>query len=164
MLRLVRTEAVKQLRRPRTWVALAFVVLVPVIITVALKTNPPDLRGDGNGGPDGREGARFFLLATQTGLMVPVAALRVMSEFFLVVILCLFAGDAIASEGGWGNLRFLLTRPIGRGRLLAAKLTVAALFGLLATVLDRACRAWSRVGWHSDSNRCRSRCSASRSP
>ena len=37
MLRLLRTEVVKQIRRPRTWVALAFVTIVPIIITVALK-------------------------------------------------------------------------------------------------------------------------------
>ena len=136
MLRLIRTEAFKQLRRPRTWVALGFVVIVPIIITIALKTNPPDL-GGGRGGGEGR-GRAFFYMATQSGLLVPVAALRVMSEFFLVVIVCLFAGDAVASEAGWGNLRFLLTRPITRSRLLVAKLIVAALFGLLATVLIAA--------------------------
>lgn len=134
MVRLVRTEISKQFRRPRTWVVLAFVILVPIIIAVALKTNPPEFGGEGAGHGDG-DGERFFLLATQTGLMVPVAALRVMSEFFLVVILCLFAGDAIASEAGWGNLRFLLTRPVSRPRLLTAKLIVAAGFGLLATTL-----------------------------
>ena len=32
MLRLVRTEMVKQVRRPRTWVALGFVTIVPIII------------------------------------------------------------------------------------------------------------------------------------
>jgi len=131
MLRLIRTEMVKQARRPRTWVALGFVTIVPIIIAIALKTNPPDL----NSGRGGEEGARFFTLATQTGMLLPVAALRVMSRFFLVVVLCLFAGDAIASEAGWGNLRFLLTRPIARGRLLFAKLLVAATFGLVATTL-----------------------------
>ena len=129
MLRLLRTEVVKQIRRPRTWVALAFVTIVPIIITVALKVNPPDTGGERG------DGGRFFLLATQTGMMVPVAALRVMSRFFLVVVLCLFGGDAISSEAGWGNLRFLLTRPISRSRLLTAKLLVAGLFGLLATAL-----------------------------
>jgi ABC-2 type transport system permease protein len=133
MLRLVRVELIKQLRRPRTWVALGFVVLVPIIITIALKANPPSL-SDGGGGGDGR-GPRFFYLAAQSGLLVPIATLRVMSEFFLVVIFCLFAGDSIASEAGWGNLRFLLTRPIGRSRLLVAKLIVAAFYALLATAL-----------------------------
>ena len=129
MFRLVRTEMSKQLRRPRTWVALGVVILIPIIITIALKTSPPD-----GGGPRDREDT-LFLLATQSGLLVPAAALRVMSEFFLVVILCMFTGDAIASEAGWGNLRFLLTRPISRPRLLTAKLIVGASFGLVATAL-----------------------------
>ncbi len=136
MLRLIRVELVKQMRRPRTWVALGFVILVPITITIALKANPPSLtdRGGGGGGGGGG-GVRFFYLASKSGLLVPIATLRVMSEFFLVVIFCLFAGDAIASEAGWGNLRFLLTRPIGRGRLLAAKLIVAGLYSALATAL-----------------------------
>jgi ABC-2 type transport system permease protein len=133
MLRLIRVELVKQLRRPRTWVVLAFVIIVPIIITVALKANPPSLNDDGGDGRNG--GVRFFYLASQSGLLVPIATLRVMSEFFLVVIFCLFAGDSIASEAGWGNLRFLLTRPIGRGKLLAAKLVVAAFYSALATAL-----------------------------
>ncbi|MGZ4675775.1 MAG: ABC transporter permease [Acidimicrobiia bacterium] len=135
MLRLIRTEMGKQLRRPRTWVALAFVVLVPIIITIALKANPPSINSGGGGGDGRGGGVRFFYLASRSGLLVPIATLRVMSEFFLVVIFCLFAGDAIASEAGWGNLRFLLTRPIGRGKLLAAKLIVAAFYSALATAL-----------------------------
>jgi ABC-2 type transport system permease protein len=130
MLRLIQTELSKQMRRPRTWVALGFLVIVPVIITVALKLNPPDLGGGGEG-----RGGQFFFLATQTGLFLPVAALRVMSAFFLVVVICMFAGDAVASEAGWGNLRYLLVRPVSRGRLLTAKLFVVAVFGLLSTVL-----------------------------
>lgn len=128
---LLRSELVKQFRRPRTWVAIAFVIAVPIIITIALKTNPPDLRprGGGDGGP------RFFALAPYSGLIVPLASLRVMSNFFLVVLFCMFMGDAIAAESGWGNLRFLLTRPIGRGKLLAAKFVVAALLAGLVTLL-----------------------------
>jgi ABC-2 type transport system permease protein len=108
------------------------VILVPIIITIALKANPPDLAGDRAGRPGG---ARLLYLASKSGLLVPIAALRLMSELFLVVIFCLFAGDSIASEAGWGNLRFLLTRPIGRTRLVMAKLIVATLYALLATTL-----------------------------
>lgn len=127
---LLRTELVKQFRRPRTWVAIAFVIAVPIIFAIALKANPPDLRTRGDGGD-----SRFFALAPYSGLMVPLASLRMMSNFFLVVLFCLFMGDAIASESGWGNLRFLLTRPIARGKLLAAKFTVAALLAALVTML-----------------------------
>ncbi|MBK5287985.1 MAG: ABC transporter permease subunit [Acidimicrobiia bacterium] len=132
MMRLLRTELYKQLRLPRTWVALAVVVAIPIIITVALKVSPPDT-GPGRGG--GERGDGLFRLATQSGLLIPAAALRVMSEFFLVVIICMFAGDAVASEAGWGNLRFLLTRPISRARLLTTKLIVAAVYGLGATAM-----------------------------
>lgn len=145
MLRLIRTEMTKQVLRPRTWVALGFLVIVPVIIAVALKLNPPDLSGDG-------EGPRYFYLATQSGLFLPVAALRVTSAFFLVVIISMFAGDAIASEAGWGNLRYLLMRPVGRGRLLTAKLIVAAIFALVATALVALSGLVAGViafGWHS---------------
>jgi ABC-type transport system involved in multi-copper enzyme maturation, permease component len=135
MFRLFRTEVSKQVRRPRTWVALGFVTIVPIIIAIAVKASPPTLEAGRGGGPGGGGGRVFLVAATQSGLFMPVAALRVMSQFFLVVVICLFAGDAIASEAGWGNLRFLLTRPIARGRLLAAKLGVAALFGFTATAL-----------------------------
>jgi ABC-2 type transport system permease protein len=144
MLRLIRTEITKQVLRPRTWVALGFLVIVPVIIAVALKLNPPDLSGRA-------DGPRYFYLATRSGLFLPVAALRVTSGFFLVVVIAIFAGDAIASEAGWGNLRYLLVRPVGRGRLLAAKLVVAALFALLATALVAISGLIAGViafGWH----------------
>jgi ABC-2 type transport system permease protein len=145
MLRLVGTEFSKQVRRPRTWVALGFVMVVPLIITVALKLNPPDLSGQRD------VGDRFFYLSTQTGLIVPVAALNLMSRFFLVVVICMFAGDAVASEAGWGNLRYLLVRPVGRGRLLSAKLVVVAVFAVLATALVAVSGLVVGViafGWH----------------
>ena len=36
MIAVLRTELAKQLRRPRTYVALGIVALIPIIITVAL--------------------------------------------------------------------------------------------------------------------------------
>ena len=125
MLALFRTELVKQLRRPRTYVALGIAALIPVILTIALKANPPSPQ-------PGEEG--FFVLAPNSGLFVPVAALRFMSRFFLVLLAALFAGDAVSAEAAWGNLRYMLVRPINRPRLLGAKLSVSALFALAATV------------------------------
>lgn len=127
MLKLFATEMSKQWRRPRTYVALGLTVAVPIIVVVALKANPPD---SANG-----TGEFFFFLSTKTGLFVPVAALRVMSRFLLVIVIALFAGDAIASEASWGNLRAMLVRPLGRGRLLTSKLLSAALLGFIAAAL-----------------------------
>jgi len=137
-----RTEVAKQLRRPRTYVALGIAVLIPVIATVALKANPPS--------PQAGEGG-LFDLAPQSGLLVPVAALRFMSRFLLVLIVSVFAGEIVAGEASWGNLRYLLLRPVGRSRLLGAKLGVAALFAVLATgliVLSGLVAGTIAFGWH----------------
>jgi len=128
MLALFRTEMVKQWRRPRTYVALGLLVLIPLIFTIALKSNPPSPR------PAGAEDA-YAYLATKTGLFLGVAALFFLSRFLLVVVVAVFAGDAIASEANWGNLRAMLVRPIARPRLLAVKLASAALLASTAAVL-----------------------------
>jgi ABC-2 type transport system permease protein len=99
-------------------------MLIPVVVAFALWANPPDpSRGEG-----------FFYAATQTGLLFPAAMLRVVSRLVLLVVVALFAGDAIAGEAITGNLRYQLLRPIGRGRLLAAKLTIAVSLALITTV------------------------------
>jgi ABC-2 type transport system permease protein len=143
MMALLRTEVVKQARRPRTYVALGLMAVIPIIITFALWANPPD-RGGG-------EGDGFFFLTTHTsGLLLPAAILLVMSRFLLIAVAALFAGDAIASEASWGNLRALLTRPIARGRLLAAKLTIAVALTCAATliiVVTSLVAGWIAFGW-----------------
>ena len=126
MLAVFRTELAKQLRRPRTFVALGIAFLIPTIATIALKANPPTPQG-------GEQG--LFALAPSSGILVAVAMLRFMSRFLLVLIAALFAGDAVAAEAAWGNLRYQLVRPVGRPRLLGAKLSVSALFAVSATVL-----------------------------
>jgi ABC-2 type transport system permease protein len=45
------------------------------------------------------------------------------------------AGDSIAGEAGSGTLRYLLARPVGRTRLLAAKLVTLVVYTLAAVVL-----------------------------
>lgn len=129
MLALIRTEMAKQWRRPRTYAALGVFVVLPLIIGIALKSNPPTPAVLTS------EDDAYAFLATQTGLYLGVATLWFMSQFLLVVVLAVFAGDAIASEASWGNLRAMLVRPTSRSRLLGAKLAVAACFGAIATAL-----------------------------
>jgi len=121
----LRAEWSKTIRRPRTYVALGFVMVLPAVVALALWLNPPS-QGDG---------PRFFAAATQTGLLFPAAMLRITSRFVLVVVVALFAGDAIAGEASSGNLRYLLLRPLGRGRLLTTKLVMTLALSLAATVL-----------------------------
>ena len=59
----------------RTYVAVrASSCLIPIIITVALKANPP--------GPPG-DGGFLLFLGSQSGLLIPAVALRFTSEFLL---------------------------------------------------------------------------------
>ena len=126
-LSLFRTELVKQFRRTRTYVAYGIVMLIPVIMTIALDLNPPDpSRGDRGG---------LLFAAARSGLVVPAAALRFTSAFLLVIVVALFGGDAIAGEASWGNLRYMLMRPIGRTRLVLTKLAVAIVYAWLAVLL-----------------------------
>jgi ABC-2 type transport system permease protein len=114
---LVRTEFVKAARRTRTLIIAALLIGLPTLIAVAIHS-----RGD-RPGRDNGEG--LFRLAQQSGIMVPAAVLGVMSGFLLIVITGTFVGDSVAGEAAWGNLRYVLMRPVTRGRLLVAKAIVA---------------------------------------
>ncbi|MHB2024341.1 MAG: ABC transporter permease [Mycobacteriales bacterium] len=136
-------ELAKQLRRPRTWVTLLVVCLLPVLITIAFKVG---------GGPHhhGRD-AGLFSVATRSGLNMPLAALTGLQGFLLVIVVALFAGESLAGEANWGSLRYLLVRPVGRARLLSAKLGVSSLLCLVAVVLVPISGSIAGVlafGWH----------------
>jgi ABC-2 type transport system permease protein len=124
-LAVMRTELVKSMRRARTYVAYGILALIPIIMATAIDLNPPDARGEG----------RLLYLASQTGLLLPGFALRVTSAFMLVIVVALFGGDAIAGEANWGNLRYLLMRPVARGRLVFSKFVVAIFCAWVAVVI-----------------------------
>ncbi len=126
MISLFRTEMSKQWRRTRTYVALSIVVVLPVIMTLAVKYGE---RGRNADNPEA-----LFQLARQSGLVMPAAALLFMSRFLLAVVVALFAGDAVAGEATTGNLRYVLVRPISRARLLTSKLLMSLSFVVIATL------------------------------
>ena len=129
MIALLRTEFYKAARRTRTLVIGLLLVGLPTLIVVAINA-----RGD-RPRRDGGEGEGLFRLAQQSGYLVPAAVLSVMSGFLLVVIAGMFAGDSVAGDAGSGNLRYLLMRPVARGRLLLAKAIVAGIFIWAGTIL-----------------------------
>ena len=127
MIALIRTEFTKAATRTRTVIIALLLVGLPTLIVVAINA-----RGNR---PSGDTGQGLFRLAQQSGLLVPAAVLSVMSGFLLVVIAGTLAGDSVASDAAWGNLRYLLMRPVPRGRLLIAKALVAAILIWAATIL-----------------------------
>ena len=145
LLRLVRLELRTQMPRARTWLALGFSALVPVLITAAFAVG---------GTPSATGGANetdFLLVATRSGIDMPLAALSAMAPFLLVVLVSLFNGETLSGEAASGRLRALLARPVSRGRLLAAKGMVAVGLSVVACVAVSAAGLASGVaafGWH----------------
>jgi ABC-2 type transport system permease protein len=124
------TELRRQASRPRTRIALAFMIALPLIILIAFEF--------GNGGDENNGGGAFASLvdlATFGGANFTMFTLLVSSGFLLVVVFALFFGDTVASEASWGSLRYLLAIPVPRARLLGVKLIVSFLYAVLALVL-----------------------------
>ncbi len=127
MIALLRTEFTKAARRTRTLVIAIVLVGLPSLIVIAINARGTGRRCD--------EGEGLFRLAQQSGLLVPAAVLSAMSGFLLIVIAGTLAGDSVAGDAAWGNLRYLLMRPVSRGRLMLAKGTVAGVLIWACTIL-----------------------------
>jgi ABC-2 type transport system permease protein len=121
--RLLRSEVALIGGRRRNQMGLLVLALVPVVLAVAVKLSSRGPRG----GPD------FLDSITSNGLFVPLAALSVEMGLFLPLAIAMLAGDAVAGEANLGTLRYLLTVPVSRTRLLLVKyasLCVGALWGV----------------------------------
>lgn len=111
--------------RRRNLAGLAVLAVVPIILAVAVRVSSPG-RG---GGPD------FVSAITGNGLFVAFAALTLELPLFLPLAIGAVAGDTVAGEANLGTLRYLLTIPAGRTRLLVTKYAALVIFSLVATTL-----------------------------
>jgi ABC-2 type transport system permease protein len=120
-------ELVKMARRPRTWISIALLcglpVLVAVFVAVTHLVPPPG------------QGPTLLSAVLSNGALYPAAALAIVLPIFLPVAVAVMGGDAIAGEAGAGMLRYLLARPVGRTRLLFAKLVALVVYTLTAVLL-----------------------------
>ena len=123
-------ELRKLARRPRTWVSIALLAGVPVLVAVLLKITGI--------GPRPGEGPAFLSQVLNNGALFPAAALALILPVFLPVAVSVVAGDTIAGEANFGTLRYLIARPVGRTRLLAAKLVATTVFIFLAVLIVAA--------------------------
>ena len=124
---MIRVELVKMLRRPRTWVTILMLNALPTLVAVLLAVT--DI------GPKPGEGPPFLSAVLTDGTLFPLAALAIVLPLFMPVAVAVVAGDAVAGEAQGGTLRYVLTRPVGRTRLLVAKLVSVLAFVLLAVVV-----------------------------
>jgi ABC-2 type transport system permease protein len=109
--------------RARTWVLLAVLAAVPIMVGVAIRLS---------GSSSGAEG--FLGQVAGNGLFLVVASLALSLPFFLPTAVTVISGESLAGEASLGTLRNLMTAPAGRSRLLAAKMVALAVFCLAATM------------------------------
>lgn len=115
-------------RRRRNQAGLAVLAAVPIIIAIAVKASSPTSSGGDEGGP------QFISSIAGNGLFVALAALALEIQLFLPIAVAAVAGDAIAGEANVGTLRYLLTVPVHRTRLLAVKYAGIVAGTFVATV------------------------------
>jgi ABC-2 type transport system permease protein len=122
----IRVELVQLVRRPRTWVSIALLCALPVIVAVLLSTTEI--------GPRPGEGPALLSAVLSNGALFPAASLGMVLPLFLPVAVSVVAGDSVAGEAATGTLRYLLARPVGRTRLLVAKLASTLAFVVMAVL------------------------------
>ena len=124
--RFLRSELRLIFGRRRNQAGLLVLAGIPVLIAVAVKVSSP---ARGQRGPD------FFSSITENGLFVALAALTIELGLFLPLAVAAISGDAVAGEANLGTLRYLLTVPVQRTRLLAVKYLAIVIFSVVATLL-----------------------------
>jgi ABC-2 type transport system permease protein len=126
--RFLRSELWLIFGRRRNWVGLAILAAMPIIIAVSVRVEDPPAGGGGD----------FFASITSNGFFVALAALTVELPLFLPLAVSAISGDSVAGEANSGTLRYLLTVPVARTRLLVVKYVAVVIFVVAATLLVAA--------------------------
>lgn len=135
--RLLRSELRLVFGRRRNQALLLVLALVPVLVGVAVRVST----GDAEPG----EGPPFLDRVSGNGLFLSFTGLATVVPFFLPLAVGVVSGDAIAGEAQAGTLRYLLTVPVARARVLAVKYGALVVFALVASFLVAA--VGLVVGW-----------------
>jgi ABC-2 type transport system permease protein len=130
-LRLLGSELRLMFRRWRNLALLAVLVVLPIVLGIGLRVSTPN---GGGGGP----AASFFAQLAGNGVFLSFLALTILLTLVLPLVIAVVAGDSVAGEAGLGTLRYLLTVPAGRTRLLSVKYAAVVVFGLAACLLVSA--------------------------
>lgn len=128
--RLLRSDLRLLFLRKRTIALLVGLAAVPLLLAIVLFV----AQGSGLAG----QGPGFIGRVTGNGLFLVIAALFLCLPFLLPLTIGITAGDAIAGESQTGTLRYLLTLPVARTRLLASKALASLAFAVAAVFLIAA--------------------------
>ncbi|MDA8103092.1 MAG: ABC transporter permease subunit [Nitrospiraceae bacterium] len=115
------------LKRRRTLVSFALLAAIPIFLGVVL-----DIVGSPGGGHG--QGPAFFDKVTHNGVFLGFTAVLTAQLIIIPLIVSIAAGDTIAGEATDGKLRYLLSAPVSRTRLLAMKSLVALVYATAAAL------------------------------
>ena len=124
---MIGVELRKLVFSPRTWVTIVLLDALPTLVAILLALT--DL------GPRPGSGPAFLSAVLSDGSLFPLAAIAIVLPLFLPAAVAVMGGEAIAGEAQGGTLRYILIRPVGRTRLLVAKLVSVVAFVLLAVLI-----------------------------
>jgi ABC-2 type transport system permease protein len=123
---MIAVELFKLVRRLRTWMSIGLICALPLVVAIFIAITHLE--------PPPGSGSAFLSAVLNEGQLYPAAALALVLPVFLPVAVAVTAGDSVAGEAAAGTLRYLLARPVGRTRLLVAKLTAVTAFTTLAVL------------------------------
>ncbi|KAA1031020.1 ABC transporter permease subunit [Pseudonocardia sp. EV170527-09] len=124
---MILVELALLLRRTRVWLCWLLLCALPALVAVVVSAT-------GILPPPG-QGPAFLSAVATNGQIFPAFALALVLPVLLPITVAVVAGDTIAGEAAAGTLRYLLIRPVGRLRLLVAKLVSVAFFVVTAVTL-----------------------------
>ncbi len=124
--RLLRSELRIIFGRTRNIAGFGVLASVPIIIAIAISLA---------GSPAAGEGPPFLTQVTSNGLFLALAALGAELPLFLPLAVAAISGDAVAGEANIGTLRYLLSVPVHRSRLLGVKYAAIAIFAAAMVLL-----------------------------
>jgi ABC-2 type transport system permease protein len=122
----ITVELFKLVRRLRTWMSIGLICALPLVVAIFIAVTHLE--------PPPGSGSAFLSAVLNEGQLYPAAALALVLPVFLPVAVAVVAGESVAGEASAGTLRYLLARPVGRTRLLVAKLASVTAFTTLAVV------------------------------
>ncbi len=114
----IRVEFARQISQWRVRVVLIIFALLPIVVRLAF------LIGGAGGPAAGRTDLAAF--AQASGTTFTAFILVITAGFLLTLVVALLFGDMIAGEAARSTLKYLLTIPVGRTRLLFVKVLVAS--------------------------------------
>ncbi len=126
-MKLLSRELTKLFAQKRSYIGWAGLLLVPVLMTLALYLNRNNTHDHGPGG--------VISQAMHNGLLIPVAAITLLSAFLLPLLASMIGSYQLAGEAETGTIKTWLMHSVSRGGVLASKWGVAVIYVAIGLAL-----------------------------